>query len=383
MTDPIYLDYNATTPVAPEVLDAMLPWLREQFGNPSSSHAYGRRAAQAVVTARRQVADLIGAKPHEVVFTGCATESNNLALLGPARSVIENGSAKRHIVISAVEHPAVIAPAMHLRAQGWDVEVLPVDALGQVSADQVANALRDDTALVSIMHANNEVGTLQPIPEIAAVTSQRGILLHTDAAQSAGKVPLNVDALGVDLLTLAGHKFYAPKGIGALYVRAGTPILAVLHGADQEHGLRPGTENVAAIVALGAAAALANASLETMAAHMLHLRNQLHQELIAAIPGLQLNGHPEQRLPNTLHVSFPGVSGRLLLAEVAEVLAASVGSACHSEHDAVSGVLAAMGVDALRASGAVRLSVGRMTTSDEVHDAAKSLTVAWQKLIAR
>ena len=383
MTDPIYLDYNATTPVAPEVLDAMLPWLREQFGNPSSSHAYGRRAAQAVVTARRQVADLIGAKPHEVVFTGCATESNNLALLGPARSVIENGSAKRHIVISAVEHPAVIAPAMHLRAQGWDVEVLPVDALGQVSADQVANALRDDTALVSIMHANNEVGTLQPIPEIAAVTSRRGILSHTDAAQSAGKVPLNVDALGVDLLTLAGHKFYAPKGIGALYVRAGTPILAVLHGADQEHGLRPGTENVAAIVALGAAAALANASLETMAAHMLHLRNQLHQELIAAIPGLQLNGHPEQRLPNTLHVSFPGVSGRLLLAEVAEVLAASVGSACHSEHDAVSGVLAAMGVDALRASGAVRLSVGRMTTSDEVHDAAKSLTVAWQKLIAR
>lgn len=383
MTDPIYLDYNATTPVAPEVLDAMLPWLREQFGNPSSSHAYGRRAAQAVVTAICQVAELIGAKPDEIVFTGCATESNNLALLGTARSVIENGSPKRHIVISAVEHPAVMAPAMQLRAQGWDVTVLPVDALGRVSAEQVANALRDDTALVSIMHANNEVGTLQPIPEIAAVTSQRGILLHTDAAQSAGKVPLNIDALGVDLLTLAGHKFYAPKGIGALYVREGTPIRSVLYGADQEHGLRPGTENVAAIVALGAAAALANASLETMAAHMLTLRNQLHQALIAAIPGLQLNGHPEQRLPNTLHVSFPGVSGRLLLAEVADVLAASVGSACHSEHDAVSGVLAAMGVDAMRASGAVRLSVGRMTTSDEVHDAAKSLAIAWQSLLAR
>ena len=383
MTDPIYLDYNATTPVAPEVLDAMLPWLREQFGNPSSSHAYGRRAAQAVATARRQVADLIGAKPHEIVFTGCATESNNLALLGTARSVIENGSAKRHIVISAVEHPAVMAPAMHLRAQGWDVAVLPVDALGRVSVEQLAKVLRDDTVLVSIMHTNNEVGTLQPIPEIAAVTSQRGILLHTDAAQSAGKVPLNVDALGVDFLTLAGHKFYAPKGIGALYVREGTPIRSVLYGADQEHGLRPGTENVAAIVALGAAAALANASLETMAAHMLTLRNQLHQALIAAIPGLQLNGHPEQRLPNTLHVSFPGVSGRLLLAEVADVLAASVGSACHSEHDAVSGVLAAMGVDATRATGAVRLSVGRMTTSDEVRDAAKSLAIAWQGLLAR
>ena len=383
MTDPIYLDYNATTPVAPEVLDAMLPWLREQFGNPSSAHAYGRRAAQAVATARCQVADLIGAKPHEIVFTGCATESNNLALLGTARSVIETGSPKRHIVISAVEHPAVMAPAMQLRAQGWEVTVLPVDALGRVSAEQVAKVLRDDTALVSIMHANNEVGTLQPIPEIAAATRQRGIHLHTDAAQSAGKVPLNVDALGVDFLTLAGHKFYAPKGIGALYVREGTPILSVLHGADQEHGLRPGTENVAAIVALGVAAALANASLETMAAHMLTLRNQLHQALIAAMPGLQLNGHPEQRLPNTLHVSFPGVSGRLLLAEVADVLAASVGSACHSEHDAVSGVLAAMGVDATRAAGAVRLSVGHMTTSDEVHDAAKSLAIAWQKLLVR
>lgn len=380
MTDPIYLDYNATTPVAPEVLDAMLPWLREQFGNPSSTHAYGRRAAQAVATARRQVADLIGAKPHEIVFTGCATESNNLALLGTARAMIENGSPKRHIVVSAVEHPAVMAPAMQLRAQGWDVTVLPVDTFGQVSAEQVAKVLRDDTALVSIMHANNEVGTVQPIPEIAAATRQRGIPLHTDAAQSAGKVPLNVDALGVHLLTLAGHKFYAPKGIGALYVRAGTPVLSVLHGADQEHGLRPGTENVAAIVALGAAAALAQASLETMAAHMLTLRNQLHQELIAAIPELQLNGHPEQRLPNTLHVSFPRVSGRLLLAEVAEVLAASVGSACHSEHDAVSGVLAAMGVDATRATGAVRLSVGRMTTSEDINHAAKSLVIAWEKL---
>lgn len=383
MTDPIYLDCNATTPVAPEVLDAMLPWLHEQFGNPSSTHAYGRRAAQAVATARRQVADLIGAKPHEIVFTGCATESNNLALLGTARSMIENEATKRHIVISAVEHPAVMAPAMQLRAQGWHVTVLPVDVFGRVSAEQVANVLRDDTALVSIMHANNEVGTLQPIPEIAAFTRQRGIHLHTDAAQSAGKVSVNVDALGVDLLTMAGHKFYAPKGIGALFVRTGTPILSVLHGADQEHNLRPGTENVAAIVALGAAAALANASLETMAMHMDTLRSQLHQELIAAIPGLQLNGHPEQRLPNTLNVSFPGVSGRLLLAEVADVLAASVGSACHSEHDAVSGVLAAMGVDAARAAGAVRLSVGRMTTSDEINHVVKSLVIAWQKLLVR
>lgn len=230
------------------------------------------------------------------------------------------------------------------------------------------------------MHANNEVGTLQPISEIARMTRERRILLHTDAAQSAGKLPLNVDELGVDLLTLAGHKFYAPKGVGALYVRAGTPIRSVLHGAEQEHGLRPGTENVAAIVALGAAAALAKASLAATSKHLRTLRDQLHEHLSGAIPGLRLNGHPEHRLPNTVHVSFPGVSGRALLAEATEVVAASVGSACHSEHDAVSGVLAAMGVDAAQAVGAVRLSVGRMTTPEEVTRAALGLVDAWHRL---
>jgi len=380
MTNPIYLDYNATTPVAPEVLDAMLPWLREEFGNPSSSHAFGRRAAQAVATARRQVAALIGAQPQEIVFTGCATEANNLALLGTARAVVESGSSRRHLVVSAVEHPAVMAPAMQLRAQGWDVTVVPVDAFGRVATDDVIEALQDDTVLVSVMHANNEVGTVQPIPDIAQHTRQRGILLHTDAAQSAGKVSLDVDDLGVDLLTLAGHKFYAPKGIGALYVRDGTPIRSVLHGADQEHGLRPGTENVAAIVALGAAAALASDSLAATSAHLHALRDRLHTALATAVAGIQLNGHPELRLPNTLHISFPGVSGRALLAEAADVVAASVGSACHSEHDAVSGVLAAMGVDAARAAGAVRLSVGRMTTFNEVDHAARGLVAAWHRL---
>ncbi len=380
MTNPIYLDYNATTPIAPEVLDAMLPWLREEFGNPSSAHAFGRRTAQAVASARRQVAELIGASPQELVFTGCATEANNLALLGTARAVVESGSSKRHLVVSAVEHPAVMAPAMQLRAQGWNVTVVPVDAFGRVAADDVIAALQDDTFLVSVMHANNEVGTVQPIRDIAQYTRPRGILLHTDAAQSAGKVSLDVDDLGVDLLTLAGHKFYAPKGIGALYVRDGTPIRSVLHGADQEHGLRPGTENVAAIVALGAAAALASDSLAATSAHLHALRDRLHHSLAAAVAGLQLNGHPEQRLPNTLHISFPGVSGRALLAEAADVVAASVGSACHSEHDAVSGVLAAMGVDAVRAAGAVRLSVGGMTTLQEVDQAARGLIAAWRRL---
>jgi cysteine desulfurase len=380
MSDPIYLDYNATTPVAPEVLDAMLPWLRGQFGNPSSTHAYGRRAAQAVATARRQIADLIGAQPQEIVFTGCATEANNLALLGVARAL---GTSRHHLVISAIEHPAVMAPAMFLLEQGWDVTVIPVDGFGRISLEVLERSLRAETALVSVMHANNEVGSVQPIREIARLTRERGIVLHTDAAQTAGKLPLNVDELGVDLLTLAGHKFYAPAGVGALYVRGGTPVRPVLHGAEQEHGLRPGTENVASIVALGAAAAAATRSLPAATEHLRAMRDHLHQRLVAAIPDLRLNGHPDHRLPNTLHVSFPGVSGRALLGEAADVVAASVGSACHSEHDAVSGVLAAMGADAVRAAGAVRLSVGRSTTLEEVERAAEALTGAWQQMHTR
>lgn len=377
MPDPIYLDHNATTPVAPEVFDAMLPWLREQHGNPSSSHVFGQRAAKAVAAARAQVASLIGARPAEIVFTGCATEANNLALCGVAQAAPPH---RRHMVISAVEHPAVTAPALYLRSQGWDVSVLPVDAFGRLSVDDVERALRPDTALVSVMHANNEVGTLQPVAEIAALTRPRGILLHTDAAQSAGKLRVDVDELGVDLLTLAGHKFNAPKGVGALYVRAGTPIRSVTHGADQEHGLRPGTENVALIVALGAAAALARASLPAFTAQLRTLRDRLHVQLQAGVPGLRLNGHPGQRLPNTLHVSFPGIGGRNLLAEASDTVAASVGSACHSEQDAVSGVLAAMGFEAERAIGAVRLSVGRTTRAVEVDKAAEALTAAWKRL---
>ncbi len=251
MNVPVYLDYNATTPVAAEVLEAMLPYLRQHFGNPSSSHLYGKKAAQAVREAREAVAGLIGAAVDEIVFTGSATEANNLALLGVARAL---AGAKRHLVVSAVEHPSVIEPALHLQSEGWKLSVIPVDAYGRVDPAEVAAALRPDTALVSIMHANNEVGTIQPVAQIAAITKARGILLHTDAAQSAGKIPLDVDALGVDLLTLAGHKFYAPKGVGALYVRAGTPIKPIQFGAGQEHGLRSGTESVPQMVGLGAAA---------------------------------------------------------------------------------------------------------------------------------
>lgn len=380
MNDPVYLDYNATTPIAAEVLDAMLPWLGPQFGNPSSTHPYGRRASQAVADARRRVADLLGARPPEIVFTACATESNNLALLGVAGAL---GGPGRHLVVSAVEHPAVMAPAMRLREMGWTVTVLPVDEHGRVSPERLAAALRPDTALVSIMHANNEVGTVQPIAGIARITRERGVLLHTDAAQSAGKLPLSVDELGVDLLTLAGHKFYAPKGVGALYVRTGTPIRSVLYGAEQERGLRPGTENVAAIVGLGIAAELARASMPAAPANLARLRDRLHALISAAVPGLQLNGHPEQRLPNTLHLSFPGTIARELLREAEDVVAASVGSACHSGHDTVSGVLAAMGIDAARAAAAIRLSVGRMTTPDDVERAADGLVAAWRRVRAR
>jgi cysteine desulfurase len=355
----------------------MLPFLREHFGNPSSSHAFGQRAAQAVADARNQVATLIGASGHEIVFTGCATEANNLALLGVARAL---GGTKRHLVVSAVEHPAVTAPAHRLQEQGWSLTVVPVDGFGRVSPDEIARALRPDTVLVSVIHANNEVGTIQPIREIARLTCERGVILHTDAAQSIGKIPVNVDDLGVDLLTLAGHKFYASKGIGALYVRKGTPICSVLFGADQEHALRPGTENVPAIVGLGVAARLARERLPKATNHLRTLRDRLHKRLADAIPGLMLNGHPEERLPNTLHVSFPGVAGRALLEAARSVVAASVGSACHSEHDAVSGVLAAMSVSAARASGAVRLSVGMMTSEDDIGQAAAGLIAAWGHL---
>lgn len=373
MTVPIYLDYNATTPIAAEVFEAMVPFLREHFGNPSSSHPYGRRAAEAVAQARDEVAVLLNAQAEEIIFTGCATEANNLALRGVARALRHKG---RHLIISAVEHPSVQAPAERLRAEGWEVTMLPVDEHGRVAPQQLAAALRSDTVLVSVMHANNEVGTLQPIAELSRLAHAAGVLLHTDAAQSIGKVGVDVHELGVDLLTLAGHKFYAPKGVGALYVRRGTPLDPVLVGAGQEHGLRPGTENVPHIVALGAAAHMAHARLPQATEQLRSLRDALHAQLNTAIPGLQLNGHPDERLPNTLNISFPGVSGRALLARAPQ-LAASVGSACHEEGDAVSGVLAAMGVTAARARGAVRLSLGLASKEGEITAVAHALIEAW------
>ncbi|MBZ0105976.1 MAG: cysteine desulfurase [Sulfuricella denitrificans] len=376
-TAPVYLDYNATTPVAPEVADAIEPYLREHFGNPSSSHFYGQRAKQAVCQAREEVATLIGAEAGEIVFTGCATEANNLAILGVARAL---GGGKRHLITSAVEHPSVMQPFLRLRDEGWEVSVIPVDGTGRVDPQAVERALRPDTALVSVMHANNEVGTIQPIAGIARLTRPRGILLHSDAAQSAGKIEVNVAHLGVDLLTLAGHKFYAPKGVGALYVRKGTAFAPVLAGAGHEHGLRPGTENVAFIAALGIAARLAHERLPKAQVRLKALRDQLHLQLLAGVPGLRLNGHAEQRLPNTLNVSFPDVNGHSLLETAARDVAASTGSACHSADDAASGVLGAMKTGRDRAIGAIRLSVGIHTPSAGIDRAARALIAGWKQL---
>ena len=326
--------------------------------------------------ARERVAALIGADPREIVFTGCATEANNLAILGVAEALRRRG---RHLITSAVEHPAVARPMEHLRGHGWDLTVLPVDGYGRVSPEDLAHALRDDTVLVSVMHANNEVGTLQPIAELATLARARGVLFHTDAAQSAGKIPVDVDALGVDLLTIAGHKLYAPKGVGALYFRRGTPLVPIQLGAGHEQGLRPGTENVPHIVDLGAAAELARAGLPQGTDRLRERRDALHQRLAAAVPGLVLNGHPDERLPNTRNLSFPGVNGRDLLARSPRV-AASVGSACHKEGAGVSGVLGAMGASPERALGAVRLSLGEPTTENEIRQSADALIAAWRAL---
>ncbi len=380
MSRPVYLDYNATTPVAPQVAEAIVPYLHEHFGNPSSTHVYGRETRAAVDRARAQVAALLGARATEIVFTGCATEANNLAIRGAAHALRQGG---RHVVTSAIEHPSVLQPMRLLQASGWEVTVLPVDAEGRVHVEDLERTLRDDTVLVSIMHANNEVGTVQPIREIAALARGRGIVLHCDAAQSLGKIPVSVDVLGVDLLTVAGHKFYAPKGVGALYVRAGTPIEPLLVGADHERGLRPGTENVPGLVGLGTAAAMAAEYLAENAAHLKALRDRLHQRLSQTIPGIVLNGHADERLPNTLNLSFPGVSGQTLLEHAAADVAASVGSACHEADATVSGVLAAMGASSERARGAVRLSLGVPTTVHDIERAAQALIDGWRILSAK
>ncbi|HEY7425266.1 MAG TPA: cysteine desulfurase family protein, partial [Gemmataceae bacterium] len=363
-------DYNATTPLDPAVIDAMLPYLKEHFANPSSTHSLGKIAHNAIEQARQQVAQLMGAEPDEIVFTGGGTEASNLALKGSAFARQLNNA---HIIISAIEHPATTQPCAFLKRLGCRVTVVPVDGQGLVDPDAVRKAMERDTTLVSIMHSNNEVGTLQPIQEIAALTRPRGILLHTDAAQSLGKVPVDVNELGVDLLTLAGHKLYAPKGVGVLYVRRGVTLEPLLHGAGHEGGRRAGTENVPYLVALGAACILARQSLPEATRHLRELRDRLWERLRAGLgERVVRNGHPEKRLPNTLNVSFVGHIGAELLEKVPEI-AASTGSACHEGKVSQSPVLGAMGVPPEVGQGALRLTVGRFTTEEQVDRAAEAL----------
>ncbi|HKA46473.1 MAG TPA: cysteine desulfurase family protein [Burkholderiales bacterium] len=373
----IYLDYNATTPVAPEVLDVMLPFLREGYGNPSSSHAVGRRAHEAVEAARAQVAGLIGAAADEIIFTSGGTEATNLAL----RGVVAAHPYRRHVITSTFEHPATAETCLMLEQQRLRITRVPVGSDGRMRAEDVGQVLGATPALVTVMHANNEIGTIQPIAEISHLAKKRDAVVHTDAAQSLGKIPVNVGTLGVDLLTIAGHKLYAAKGVGALYARRGTALERVLAGAGHERGLRPGTENVAGIVGLGKACEIAGRGLVAEQARLSVLRESLLAKLCAGVEGLVLHGHRTERLPNTLFVGFPGVNGARLLDAVPEI-AASTGSACHSGSDAPCASLLAIGVAAAEAVGPVRLSIGRYTTGNDVEQAAERLTSAWRKLHA-
>lgn len=366
---PIYLDCNATTPVDPRVLEAMLPYLREHFGNPSSSHPYGVQARLGVEQARRQVAALLGGEPDEIVFTGSGSEANNLAIKGIAEANRDRGD---HIITSQVEHPAVLEPCRYLERRGFRVTYLPVDNYGRVDPDAVAQAITPRTILITMMHANNEVGTIQPLAVIGRIARLHGIPFHTDAAQSMGKIPTRVEELQVDLLTVVGHKFYAPKGVGALYIRRGLQVESLIHGAGHEAGRRASTENVAGTVGLGEACRLAGENLAEAAGRLRELRERLYQGLMQQGVQLALNGHPTERLPNTLNLSFTGIDSNSLLAALPEI-AASTGSACHAGETEPSAVLLAMGTPREQALGAVRFSLGRWTTAEEVDQAVTFL----------
>jgi cysteine desulfurase len=368
LNSPIYLDYNGTTPIDPEVAGAITPYLSEYFGNPSSSHAYGHAAREAVTKARGRVADLIGASPDEIVFTACGSESDNLAIQGVAMALRERGN---HIVTQKTEHPAVIATCRYLEANfGFEVTYLPVDGAGLVQPDLLARSITKRTVLVTIMHANNETGVIQQVTELSAIAHKHGAIFHTDAAQSLGKMPVNVDELGVDLLTLVGHKIYAPKGIGALYIRRGTPVHSLIHGAGQERGCRAGTENVAYMAGLGVACSIAKDKLETDMPRIQSLRDRLQRRLESQ--GWALNGQPAPRLPNTLNISKTGLDGEEILRRTPEI-AASTGAACHAGRTEPSSVLLAMGIPREQALGAVRLSLGRWTTDRDIDQAAEAL----------
>jgi len=378
----IYLDYNATTPLRPEVRDAMMPYLTEAFGNSSSIHAYGREARTAIDTAREQVADLIGAKsPSEIVFTGSGTEADNHAIKGLTELEKSRGKGNHHIITSSVEHHAVLHTCQYLEQRGFEVTYLPVDRYGRIRVEQLREAIRDTTVLISIMHVNNENGTVQPLEEICEIAQEHEIPLHTDAVQSVGKLEMNVQALGVNLLAFSGHKIYAPKGIGVLYIRRGTRLANLVHGGAHERNRRAGSENVPAIVGLGIAADLAKQEQNAYAQHLAALTQRLRQGLDAHIDRLHYNGHPDHCAPGTLNVSFEAVEGESLILRLdMEGICVSTGSACTSGSMEPSHVLAALGLPPRLAQGTVRFSLGRNTTEAEIDEVIAKLPKVIQQM---
>ncbi len=376
MEDLIYLDNNATTPIDPEVEAAMRPYLNTYFGNPSSRYKYGIDSRNAVELARSQVAALIGASPEEIIFTSGGSESDNHALKGAAFALKAKGN---HIIVSTVEHPAILEVCNWLQKQGFEISYLPVDSNCLVNVSKLENLITPRTILVSVMHANNEIGTIQPIAELAAIAHSHGILFHTDAAQSAGKIQIDVNELGVDLLTLAAHKMYAPKGIGALYIRKGVVLDNLIHGAGQEHNLRAGTENLLEIVGFGKAAEIVARDLQKNRTHLSEMRDLLHTELIERIHAVHIHTLFSHSLPNTLSVAFKGIPADTLLSTLPD-LAASAGAACHPAGVTSSHVLMAMGVTTEYAMGTIRLSTGKYSTADEIKSAATMIAEAYLKI---
>ncbi|MCL5070331.1 MAG: cysteine desulfurase [Actinobacteria bacterium] len=374
---PIYLDYNATTPIDPEAIDAMTPFLKEHFGNPSSSHCYGQKAKQAVEKARVQVADFLNCNTDEIIFTSGGTESNNYAIKGTAFTLRDKGN---HIITTQIEHPSVLESCKSLESKGFEVTYLPVNELGLINLYTLEKAITPKTILITIMHSNNEVGTIQPIEQVSGLAKKYNIIFHTDAVQSAGKIPVKVTKLGINMLSIAGHKIYAPKGVGALYIQKGTKLEKLILGAGQENNTRAGTENVLEIVGLGKACEIAGRDLDKNAAKMRIARDRLYNELKKKIRDLKLNSQFENCLPNTLSLSFKNIDANLLLNKINNQLAVSSGAACHSNKSEVSGVLKALNVPYEWAKGTIRFSTGKMTTADEIDNAVDIVTNTFSNL---
>jgi len=374
----VYLDYNATTPVEPEVLDVMLPYFSAEFGNAASIHTVGQRARAAVETARDQVAALLGARPQEIVFTSGGTESDNHAIFGIVRSA---PGATKHVITTNIEHEAVLNTCQALEKDGVAVTYLPVNSDGVITMDQVEEAIRPHTTLITVMHANNELGTVQPLAQIGKLAAQRDIYFHTDAVQSAGKLPLDMNALGLDLLSISGHKLYAPKGIGALYIRGGSRLQQFLYGGHHQRGFRPGTENVPGIVGLGKAAELARLSLASSADRVSKLRDELEHGLASRVPDAHINSVNASRTPNTANLTFPGIEGEaLVIALDLKGISVSTGAACSSGAVEPSHVLTAIGLSADDARASIRFSLGRHTTEAEINYALEAVPAAVSQL---